>query len=98
MPGTWIGPIVVFSPTYSCFAMPTPPAVITEPVIDVELAVASVVLTTPPAVTDPVIQINAPVPVVVLAVVFASVSAPSVPIAEATAWIVLPDVLLNKGT
>ena len=51
-----------------------------------------------PPIPTPPGQIIVPVVVDVLAAVFASVSAPSVPIAAAPAWIVLPVVPLNRTT
>ena len=51
-----------------------------------------------PAIPAPPATIRAPVADEVLAVVFASVSAPSVPIAVAPTWIVLPVVPLNRAT
>ena len=51
-----------------------------------------------PAMLAPPAQINAPVPSAVLAVLLASVRAPSAPIAAAPDWIVLPVVPENKAT
>ena len=71
-------------------ALPPYPVVVLVLVINNCLVERPTALITPPMCTAPVIptppaQIRAPVPVVVLAVVFASVSAPSVPIAAAPA-------------